>query len=323
MKSTISPTHRTYTGPKDFFLHLLAIVTMYVTVVSFIALLFQYIQYIYPDITKDYYTVSAGLDSIRWYVSLIFVMFPVYLLTSWLIQRDIAAEPMKAEFKVRKWLIYLTLFVAALTIIIDLVTLMYYFLDGDITVRFILKILVVLITAATVFGYHIWDLRRTDYSVSRQQKLFAIIVSVVVLASIIGGFFIVGSPGQQRKVRMDETRVQQLNNIHYELINHWQRTRTLPETLAVLQNNTGVYTLSDPETGEPYEYKRVSDTSYEICATFATESRGNERGLIRDPYSAGQNWTHEAGRTCFARAINPELYPPLEGVQVKPVPGVR
>src|SRR5438132_4874360 len=43
-----------------------------------------------------------------------------------------------------KWLIYLTLFVAALIIIGDLVSLIYNFLGGDVTIKFVLKALSVL-----------------------------------------------------------------------------------------------------------------------------------------------------------------------------------
>jgi hypothetical protein len=61
---------------------------------------------------------------------------------------------------IRKWLIYFTLFAAALIIIGDLVTLLNRFLEGELTVRFLLKVLAVFFVAGSVFYYYLWDLRK-------------------------------------------------------------------------------------------------------------------------------------------------------------------
>ncbi len=145
-------------GPKDVFMHLMVFVALYVSVVSFITLLFQYINYWQPD-PLTFYQESV-MNSIRWSASVLFVMFPVYLVVSWLINKDSAVDADKKNLKVRKWLTYLTLFASALTVIIDIITLLYNFLGGDLTLSFFLKILVVLLVAAAVFGYYLWDLKR-------------------------------------------------------------------------------------------------------------------------------------------------------------------
>ena len=137
-------------SPKDVFMHLLSIVTLYVSVVSFIALLFQYVNVLFPDQLNFYYT--SALNTIRQSTASLVVVFPVYILVSWLLGRDFAREPGKREIKIRKWLLYLTLFIATITIIVDLVTLVYNFLSGELTVRFLLKVMAVLIVAAAVFG---------------------------------------------------------------------------------------------------------------------------------------------------------------------------
>ncbi len=68
-----------------------------------------------------------------------------------LIARDIAADPNKRYSKVRRWLTYLTLFFASGIIIGDVITLLYNLLGGEITIRFLLKALVVAFIAGTVF----------------------------------------------------------------------------------------------------------------------------------------------------------------------------
>ena len=144
--------------PQDVFYHLLSIVTLYMSAISFITLLLQLINTWFPD-PLDY---GYGVDGvIRWSAAILIVAFPVYLLMMWLINKDIAAEPARREIRVRKWLGYLTLFIAAITAIIDVGTLVYNLLGGELTTRFILKILVVLAVAATVFFYYLRELRDT------------------------------------------------------------------------------------------------------------------------------------------------------------------
>src|SRR3989344_1384050 len=143
-------------SPKDVFYHLLSIVTLYMSAISFITLLFSLINQWFPDPLSYAYGVN---ESIRWSAAILIVAFPVYLLLMWLINKDIAADPSHRELRVRKWLGYLTLFIAAITSIVDIATLVYYLLGGEITIRFILKVIVVLIIAAGVFFYYLKEIR--------------------------------------------------------------------------------------------------------------------------------------------------------------------
>ena len=149
------------TSPKDVFLHLLAIIALYVAAGSFVTLLFQYINIFFPDpIVDHYYSLQSAYSTIRWVISTLIIVFPVYILTSWFLNKGYLANPSKRNLRIRKWLIYFTLFVAALIITGDLVTLIYNLLGGELTIRFFLKILAVLATAGSVFFYYFWDVRQ-------------------------------------------------------------------------------------------------------------------------------------------------------------------
>lgn len=308
MANSIAPK----STPKDVFLHLLAIVTLYASVISFIALLWQFVNAWLPDPLNYYYT--SVVNSIRWSASVLVVMFPVYVLVTWLVNRDFAVNPARREIKVRKWLVYLTLFISALTVIIDVVTLVYNLLGGEVTLRFFLKVSVVLITAAAVFAYYLWDLR--ERSSSKNLKALAWGVSIVVLAAVIGGFFVVGSPAKQRALNFDSRRVSDLQMIQSQAVNYWQQKGTLaPGLLGLTDNISGFVAPKDPQTGADYEYRVTSNLSFELCANFALPSTSESSPYgkpvpvpVGDPFS--QNWSHSAGRACFARTIDPELYKP-------------
>lgn len=316
MEEQISTTSNSIpkSTPKDVFMQLLLTVTLYASVISFITLLWQYINVWFPDPLNYYH--RGVLQSIRWSASVLVVMFPVYVLLSWLINRDFKADAIRRDIKVRKWLVYLTLFISALTVIIDVITLVYNFLGGELTLKFFLKILVVLITAAAVFGYYFWDLRKM--SSTKSLKVLGWGVSIVVLAAIVGGFFIVGSPARQRLLNFDQRRVEHLQSIQSQIVYYWQQKGSLPAKLADLQSSISGFTPpADPETGTDYEYVILSNLSFQLCANFKlpTESAASPYASkpipagFSDPYS--QNWTHDAGRVCFDRIIDPQLDKPM------------
>jgi hypothetical protein len=147
--------------PRDIFLHLLAIIALYVAAGMFLVLIFSYINLAFPDnLNYGYYNLQSEYSSIRWSIATLVVVFPVYVLVSWFLNREYDKAPEKRSFRIRKWLINFTLFVAAIIILGDLVTLVYNFLGGEITIRFVLKILTVLFVAGSTFAYYLWDLRR-------------------------------------------------------------------------------------------------------------------------------------------------------------------
>ena len=97
----LSQKPRLKSSPKDVFMHLLAIGVLYTSVVTFIALLHQYINFIFPDLLNYYYYTSV-LNTILWSTSALIVVFPTYMFLSWLINKDIARESEKKELRIRR-----------------------------------------------------------------------------------------------------------------------------------------------------------------------------------------------------------------------------
>ncbi len=294
---------------KDVFSHLLAVVTLYVGVISFITLLFQYVNVKFPDALNDYYVGS--LDIIRGAMAALIVVWPCYLLISWFINKERQQEP-GTESAIRKWLLYLTLFATAIAMIVDLVTLVNYFLNGEITARFILKVLAVLVTVGAVFWYELWELKHEAKQATKVYKMAGITSVIVLVGAIVGGFLLVGTPAMQRQVRFDDQRVNDLSNIQYEVTNYYQQKQKLPATLDDLRSDlNGFSSPIDPETNAAYEYSTSAPLTFSLCATFDQATVHGTDSRLSAPYPYGQNWDHAAGRVCFERTIDPALYPPL------------
>src|ERR1700730_2631744 len=98
--------------------------------ISFGVLAFQLTDLRFPDALQY---ISGNYDTIRMALATFVVMFPVFVWTAVFLRKDVNANPEKKELKVRRWLMYLTVFVASLVIIGDLIALINTFLQGDLT----------------------------------------------------------------------------------------------------------------------------------------------------------------------------------------------
>lgn len=311
-------TQRARTSPRDFFLHVAAIATLYTSSYALLQLTFQLVDYLFPDELAYYVDPYAG--AIRWSIALLVIIFPVYILCVWFLNLEMVKNPEKRDVGIRKWLLYLTLFISGAVIVGDLVALINTFLGGEITARFILKVAAVLIVAALIFGYYIFDLRSSGGRDRRTYRLFMGTAIALVISVLVGGFLVMGSPAAQRIKRFDATRVEHLQTIQWEIINHWQQREALPSNLEALTNPIGGWIApTDPDTQEPYGYEVLGPRTFKLCATFSlasddgleSVSTSSPRPVKTIPGSVESwNWKHDVGETCFERTIDPKVYPP-------------
>lgn len=302
----MEPTQSSKTTAKDFFLHLGAIVALYTVTANFVTLLFRVINEVFPQIGgygNGYYWDYRSEISMP--VATLIIVFPIFVLLSWFVYKTYTMDESKKHLAIRKWLTYTTLFVAGIILIGDLVMVLYKFLDGqDLTAAFLLKALTVLLVSGAVFGYYLQDIREKISSQGR--KWWALSVGILILASIALGFVILGSPRNQRLMRMDNQKIIDLQNMQSQVIIYWQQNGSLPEQWQpkYLQYNSA----------EMYEYKKNGDMSFEVCADFNRKSKKNiseDMGFYSNVRLMGGNddWSHGSGRHCFERTIDPVAYP--------------
>ena len=123
--------------PKNFALQLGALITLYVSLTSLMTLLFAVITVAFPDAADGYYTVESATSTIRFSAAILIVFFPVYL---WLTRtlNQIRRKEDGVYLTLTKWLIYLSLLGGGGVLLGDLVAVIYNFLEGEITTRFVL-----------------------------------------------------------------------------------------------------------------------------------------------------------------------------------------
>ena len=311
-------------SPRDVFMHIFMIVLLYMSAASFLTIAFQSVNILFPDQINEF-RFSGAPDRIRWAVSAIIVVFPVFLWASRFLYRDISKNPEKGELRIRKWLLYFTIFAAAGFVIGDIVSLIYNFLQGELTVRFALKIFFVLLVAVSVFGYYLHDLKKRAGEFSKNTKIFIWGVIALAIASVIVGFIFAGSPFKQRLLKFDNQRISDLQTLQNQIVNYWIQKKRLPVSLDDLRDSiSGFVPPHDPQTSAAYTYRTTSALGFELCADFKLSSKDNyyyrerfsiaPRAVSYIDSPAGplpaevDTWDHPAGNHCFIRTIDPELY---------------
>jgi hypothetical protein len=146
---------------RDAFFHLLTFTALYTSATSLILLFITYIDFAFPDPAQrtSYYALEAALSSIRASLAALIVSFPLFLILWHFLLREVRRHPEKAKGAVRRWLGYLSLFVGAVTLSADVMTFIYYLFEGQLTVRFLLKVVMLFLIAGSLVHYLGYTLR--------------------------------------------------------------------------------------------------------------------------------------------------------------------
>ena len=302
------------TTPKDFFLWAGAMVTFYWSVIAFIFLVFNYIDFVFPNAVATYGYVNPYESGMPSQMAALIVVLPLCIGLMHVIRRNEEKDASRAHIWVRRWALLLTLFVSGAAIASDLVTVLTNFLSGEeLTIGFLLKVLLILLVALAVFMHYIAELN--GYWARYPKRKLAIGIAVLVLAfsSVLAGFVIVGTPQEARRERFDTQKIYDLQNIEQKVTYYWQMKRMLPASLSVLQDavTLGEMVPFDPQTGSSYDYVVKGPLSFALCASFNAESRV-PREIAAVPVQRGptaNSWAHGAGKVCFDRTIDPSYYP--------------
>ena len=296
------PRPHPYLHAREAFLYLVSFITLYAFAFSLGAVFFGIIDY---HFSSSIYRQNPGPSTAQTTaLAAIIVAFPLYLFLMRRLATAVAADPERRQSLIRRWLTYLTLVVGAAIILGDVIALLSRLLAGDPTTGFTLKVVAILLITGPIFGYYLWDMRQTEdqvtASVARAAPVLrgVVILAIVVVVATLGySIYLVGTPGQQRDVRLDNRRISDLRNISRNIDTYLDLNNEMPQRLEDLVGpRFHVRSIEDPDTGDLYEYRVIEGTDYELCAVFATdtsERRGERRSFseqIRD---------HGIGKACF------------------------
>jgi hypothetical protein len=202
--------------------------------------------------------------------------------------------------RIRKWLTYIALVVTAGV------------LAG-----------VIAAIAGAIFTHYVRDAERDEDAPSATllDRALGVGMTAVAITASVTGVLLIDPPAVLRARERDEARLQAIADIASAVDCYATYEGGAPESLEAMRaaldaraaSTTIRYACSwsvqtDPATDAPYEYRRLGEDAYEVCATF--DRRSDEPDGARRPrtYSFGAvgegprefNAIHEAGRHCFS-----------------------
>lgn len=306
----------TRNAPKEVFLQVLSMTTLYLTVINVLQILWQALNKWLPDALEMEYGYSAFSNGvIQFALASFIVSFPVFLVTTLALKKMYGENQESATSKLRRYLTYITLFIGSLVMIGDVIAIVTTYLSGELTVRFLLKALSIVVVVGGAWMYYYTEIKKVEMGGDLSiNKPLAYSVSVIALAILVLGVVVNGSPTSARAARFDQMRLNDLQQMQYSVVNYFQMKQALPNTLSELNG-----TFVDPETKQAtYEYRKIDATKFELCAVFgsSTETSTTPKQAMFgvEGIKNGSDWEHAKGRDCFEREIDPDFFKPVPGV---------
>lgn len=285
---------------RDLFFYLLLFFTLTLSAISAGGILFQVVNHYWSDIVVNYnQAVTSG--ALQWSLACFIVSSPVFLWANWKINKDTKAGLSSLNSAVRRVIIYLALFIASAVVIGDIIGLVFNFVGGQLTIRFILKVVIILFLGGWINCYYWSELRGSQIIPKKWQAYFLIGFSMVLL---VVGFLLAGNPLEQQKIVRDQKRLNDLQQLSYAIQNYYETSQpqALPGSLAAI-TAAGYYDWQpiDPLTKQSYRYDKQSEQTYSLCANFENQSDKQPGEIFMGP--GRMNWSHPAGDYCFEMKV--------------------
>jgi hypothetical protein len=152
------PRPRIHLTARDTFVYLLLFASLAFVASSLVTLVHAILDLFLPDPSNGEWRVRSAPDNIQWSIATLAVATPVFVWMTVFTRRQLSEDAGRRRSPVRKWLTYMALFVPALVLCSIAAFVIYSFLRGETTLRFLLKALTVAIVSTAIFGFYLRDI---------------------------------------------------------------------------------------------------------------------------------------------------------------------
>lgn len=299
----------------DFLRYALLFFGEVASVIFIIQIIFTGINLKFPDTSFYPLYLPYSNGAISTAISALVVIFPLMIAIEWWIRRSKTRGV--HETLAHKGYIWAGLVVTTLIIVVTAITTLNKYLTGELSIRFVLKAVSLGLIAALLCGFRVAGILKP-----KMKHVFTVayvVAGVVIAATVVWGFILIGSPATARSHRLDEQRVSNLWSIQQRVFEYWNTHNELPAPLGSLEVHGKLPV--DPVTNAPYKYEiaEVKQPApggivhYRLCATFdlPSEEFGPAGSVLNPGPNPGSDdvWKHGKGDTCFERSIDPKDFP--------------
>lgn len=293
---------------KHFALQLGSLASLYLSVAFFIVLVFGMVNLIFPDGIESVWQIQNNAEMVRVGFAMTVVFFPTYLWLTRIVNRNRRTTTNGSYLGLTKWLIYLSLLVGGAVLLGDLVAVIMGFLNGDLTNRFLLKALAVLVVAGSAVYYYLKDAQGYWVQHEKKSMVYGGVASLVIFGTLATSLAYIETPAEVRERKIDEQQVEDLREIQWAIEDYLRVNETLPEGI-MQAYDSATRVPQAPEGRSAYTYE-LTETGFSLCATFETSTPEDD---LYYPYYAREDmaphltnpddWYFEAGEWCFERDV--------------------
>jgi hypothetical protein len=279
------------------FYYLLSLISLGAMALGLGIIVFEVLDKVFVDVSNSYFSMQA----LKTAFSTLIISTPIYYLCSYLLSKSIRKEDLSLESSLRKWLIYLILLVTSIVMLVWLVSILNSFLNGEMTIKFILKALTALIISAMIFSYYLYNIRQKVVKKKDKIKSVFFIASLLLVVLALGlAIAHMESPQTTRDKKIDENTLRDFDNINMNVNMYYSSNDKLPESLEELKDGNNLNSYSGSTFSlEDIDYNKLSETEYELCAEFISSNLDDENNNLR----YGSNRLHDSGYQCLEQEI--------------------
>lgn len=289
---------------KYAFYYMLSLVALIFMSMSAGMIVFQIINKYIVDVINQY-RGRFSPDQLKFAISALIISAPIFYFTTRQIFKNLFSGALDKDSQIRKWLTYFILLISSVVMTGWFIAVVNSFLDGELTLKIILKALTAVGIATIIFTFYLYDIKREKVAGVKDNIIRTYFYSslVIVIAVFISSLFIIESPQETRDRKMDNEVLQKLHRLDSSVKGYYIENEKLPidfSELTVEFNYLDNEDFEDSVTGEKFEYAVKEEKIYEFCANFRA-SNEDEQDIYRDLYN--KEWEHSAGHQCFERKI--------------------
>jgi hypothetical protein len=306
----------------DISINIISFILLAIVATATGVLFYQIINKYFPETLvnagNSYKDNSFSPAALHYSIAVLVVAFPLYYLAMKLWFRGFQQDNDKEENDFTKFLTYVVLIVAVVVIVGSLIATVYAVLQGELTTRFFLKALTILMISGAIFGFYYLERKKVQYHeiiAKNVFKTFGMMMGFIILMGIVIGLIAGGSPSTTRQRGFDAQRVQDLDNLYSCVDSYARKYKQLPDSLADVTDSSFCKEYTDPVSDEEYGYRvitnsqnvgSVREAKFELCATFAlpADENINDNSSYYSSYGRDLQWNdHTAGENCKVMTI--------------------
>lgn len=294
--------------PKMFAVQLGSILAFYVALFALISTTFGLIELLIPNTNTLYSDPAAGAEQVRFGIAALAVCVPTYLLLAYFTNRlRVGLE--RKYLRVIEWLVYLSLVIGSTVLLGGLINVLVTYLNGDLTVRFLLKATVLGLVVGGAIVYYLLDVRGYFIARHRVAQWLGALFLLATITFVVAGLWHIDSPHTAREKQVDAQVRSDLERIYGDVAQYARVNGTLPTSLSEVYPSGAV--PQAPEGRQAYRYRVVNERTFELCGSFAHAYERQENRFLQpaptpDAFIEPFSYSHPAGRFCTEATVNLE-----------------